>query len=162
MVRFVGNTFPAMNNTENFAVMSNTLRDNQTPEENAALDEIIKGAIHLKSDFSQGIDTRNPLHAAAYLKAASHFLSGWPQEWNAETLALALVDDESRNQAKVKLWEFVKRNTSVYGDPYLESDSLISNLAESFLAFLEENSKEENSCDCKGRFHEGDCPHHIF
>jgi hypothetical protein len=95
--------------------------------------------IKIKSDFSQGIDTRNPLHAAAYLRAASHFLSGWPQEWDAETLALALVDDESPNQKEVILWEAVKANTSRDDDPYLESDSLISDLAESFIAFLEEN-----------------------
>ena len=99
--------------------------------------------IKIKSDFSQGIDTRNPLHAAAYLRAASHFLSGWPQEWDAETLALALVDDESPNQKQVILWDAVKAITPTddgYDDPYLQSDSLISDLAESLLDFLEENS----------------------
>ena len=96
--------------------------------------------IKINADFSQGIDTRNPLHATAYLRAASHFLSGWPQEWDAETLALALVDDESPNQVKVKLWDAVKANTSSDDDAYLHSDSLISDLAEDFLSFLEENS----------------------
>jgi hypothetical protein len=96
--------------------------------------------IKIKSDFSQGIDTRNPIHAAAYLRAASHFLSGWPQEWDAETLTLALVDEESPNQKEVKLWNAVELNISRDDDPYLESDSLISDLAESFITFLEENS----------------------
>jgi hypothetical protein len=96
--------------------------------------------IKIKSDFSQGIDTSNPIHAAAYLRAASHLLSGWPQEWDAETLALALVDEESPNQKEVELWNAVKVNTSYDDDPYLHSDSLISDLAESFITFLEENS----------------------
>lgn len=96
--------------------------------------------IRIKSDFSQGIDSRNPIHAAAYLRAASHFLSGWPQEWSAETLALALVNDESPNQKEVKLWQAIEKNTSHLDDPYLESDSLICDLAESFIHFMEENS----------------------
>jgi hypothetical protein len=96
--------------------------------------------IKIKSDFSQGIDSRNPIHAAAYLRAASHFLSGWPQEWDAETLTLALVDDESPNQKQVKLWQAVEKHTSLRDDPYLESDSLISDLAESFILFMEEHS----------------------
>ena len=96
--------------------------------------------IRIKSDFSQGIDSRNPIHAAAYLRAASHFLSGWPQEWDAETLALALVDEESPNQKEVKLWNAIKDQTVSGEDPYLESDSLICDLAESFIHFMEENS----------------------
>jgi hypothetical protein len=96
--------------------------------------------IKIKSDLSQGIDTRNPIHAAAYLRAASHFLSAWPQEWDAETLALALVDEDSPNQKSVILWGAIYAVTSSHDDPYLEADSLISDLAESFITFLEENS----------------------
>lgn len=89
----------------------------------------------------QHIDTSEPLHAAAYLKAASHFLSGWPQEWDAETLALALVDEESPNQVEVRLWNTMKvMAASEDSDPYLFTDGQIVNLAEDFLSFLEENS----------------------
>ena len=96
--------------------------------------------IKIKSDFSQGIDTRNPLHAKAYLKAASFFLSGWPQEWNAETLALALVDEENENQKQVKLWKPMEENAANEDcDPYLFTDEQICSLAEEFVNFLDEN-----------------------
>jgi hypothetical protein len=85
------------------------------------------------------LDTRNPIHAAAYLKAASFFLSGWPQEWDAETLAMALLDEESPNQSKVILWDAINNRTYALDDPHLESEQMISDLAEAFVNFLEEN-----------------------
>lgn len=86
------------------------------------------------------LDLRLPLHAKAYLRAASNFLSGWPQEWDAETLALALVDEESPNQSQVKLWNPMKENAANEDeDPFLFTDQMICDLAESFLEFLEEN-----------------------
>lgn len=88
------------------------------------------------------IDTRNPLHAAAYLKAASHFLSGWPQNWSAERLALALVDEYSPDQVEVKLWDTIERSTCYLDDPYLHSDSLINDLAESMIDFAMEHRFE--------------------
>lgn len=86
------------------------------------------------------LDTRNPVHAKAYLRAASFFLSGWPQEWSAETLALALVDEENPNQKRVLLWNPLKNNCGHWKDPFLYADQMICDLAESFLEFLEENS----------------------
>lgn len=89
----------------------------------------------------QRIDASEPLHAAAYLKAASHFLSSWPSEWDAETLALALVDEESPNQVEVRLWNPMKVMAACEdSDPHLFTDEQIVNLAEDFLSFLEENS----------------------
>ena len=92
-------------------------------------------------NHDEHIDSRNPIHAKAYLKAASYVLSGWPQEWDAETLALALVDEENENQKKVKLWNPIKAiAASDDMDPFFKSDEMICDLAESFLEFLEENS----------------------
>ena len=92
--------------------------------------------IKIKDDFSAGLDLRNPLHAAAYLKAANHFLSFWPQDWSAERLCLALVDDESPDQKKVGLWGLLEREATNHdSDPYLYTDEFISSLAQDFLTF---------------------------
>ena len=86
------------------------------------------------------IDTRNPLHAKAYLAAASHILSGWPQDWSAERLAMALVDEDSADQTEVSIWNPIKEiAASDDTDPYFKSDQMICDLAESFIDFLEEN-----------------------
>ena len=91
-------------------------------------------------NYDEYINTSNPIHAKAYLKAASHVLSGWPQEWDAETLALALLDEENENQKKVKLWNPIKVIAAREDtDPHLKSDEMILELAESFIDFLEEN-----------------------
>lgn len=88
------------------------------------------------------INTSDPLHARAYLKAASFYLSCWPQEWDAGTLAMALVDEDSKNQSKVKLWNPMKEDAANEDrDPYLFTDEMIHSLAEEFLNFLEENTK---------------------
>ena len=73
--------------------------------------------IKVNEDFTNGLDLRNPIHAKAYLKAASHFLSDWPEEWDAETLCLALLaeeeDDEENlaNQKKVFPWEAIQNSS---------------------------------------------------
>lgn len=92
------------------------------------------------------IDTTNPLHAKAYLAAASHVLSGWPQDWSAEELALALLATEEEKshaysqQAKISIWNPIKEiAASDDTNPYLKSDEMICDLAESFIDFLEEN-----------------------
>lgn len=95
--------------------------------------------IKLKEDFSAGLDLRDPVQAAAYLKAASHFLSGWPQDWSAERLCLAMLDEESPDQKEVKHWESIVKNLHPMDDPWLFTEELISSLAEDFLAFLLEN-----------------------
>jgi hypothetical protein len=97
--------------------------------------------IKIKEDFSAGLDLRNPLHASAYLKAASHFLSSWPQHWGAERLCLALVDEESPDQKKVSLWAILVREAANDdSDPYLYTDEFICSLAEDFMNFAEENN----------------------
>ena len=85
------------------------------------------------------LDTSNPLHAKAYLLAVSHFLSGWPQDWSAERLALALVDEENPDQKKVNVWDAVKHYAAdIDSDPYLQADSLACDLAENFITFAQE------------------------
>lgn len=92
-----------------------------------------------EEDFSAGLDLRNPLEASAYLKAASHFLSSWPQEWSAERLCLAMIDEESPDQSFVKPWEVAVRDLHPMDDPWLFVEELINGLAEDFLIFLSEN-----------------------
>lgn len=84
------------------------------------------------------LDLTNPLHARAYLNAASHFLSGWPQAWTAEQLCLALVTEDAPAQKEIKIWDGVKYSIGS-DDPFLCSDELICSLAENFIDFLEEN-----------------------
>ena len=95
------------------------------------------------SNFTNGPDLRNPIHAKAYLKAASHFLSSWPQEWSAETLCLALLaedeEDEENlaNQKKIFPWEAIEKSNAFQtegGHFFLEQ--IINNLAEDFIDFL--------------------------
>jgi len=88
------------------------------------------------------LDLRNPRHAEAYLKAASHFLSGWPQEWDAETLCLALLaeeeDDEENlaNQKKVFPWEAIQNSSCFETEgEYRFLEEIICNLAEDFIDF---------------------------
>jgi len=92
------------------------------------------------------IDTRKPLHAKAYLAAASHILSGWPQEWSAGTLEMALLTGDEdilakkEMKEKIRLWNPIKAiSASDDTDPYFKSDEMICDLAESFIDFLEEN-----------------------
>ena len=96
--------------------------------------------IKINDDFSAGLDLRNPIHAAAYLKAASHLLSSWPQDWSAERLCLALVDEESDDQKQVTLWAALERIASEDDtDPHLYTDTMICDIAEDFLKFAKEN-----------------------
>ena len=96
--------------------------------------------IKINEDFSAGLDLRDPIQAAAYLKAASHFLAGWPQDWSAERLCLSLVDDESPDQKEVKLWVLLEKQAADDDtDPYLYTDDFIDSLAKDFLRFLSEN-----------------------
>jgi hypothetical protein len=99
--------------------------------------------IKVNEDFSNGLDLRNPIHAKAYLKAASHFLSNWPQEWDAETLCLALLaeeeDDEQNlaNQKKIFPWEAIQ-NSSCFATEgeYFFLEQIICYLAKDFIDFL--------------------------
>jgi hypothetical protein len=96
--------------------------------------------IKMNEDFSLGLDLRNPLHAAAYLKAASHFLSSWPQDWDAERLCIAMVDEESKEKDLVMPWECIVRDIHPMDDPIFFVEDLINGLAEDFLIFLSENA----------------------
>jgi hypothetical protein len=111
--------------------------DNQLPEPPA----IIK----VTEDFIADLNLCNPLHAKAYLKAASHFLSDWPQEWDAHTLCLALLaeeeDDEENlaNQKKIHPWDAIQKSSCFEtqgGFGFLEE--IINNLARDFIDFLNE------------------------
>ena len=96
--------------------------------------------IKIKDDFSAGLDLKNPLHAHAYLTAASHFLSSWPQDWSAERLCLALVDEESPDQSKVSLWVILEQEAANSNDdPYLYTDEMICAVAEDFVDFATAN-----------------------
>lgn len=95
--------------------------------------------IKMNTDFSAGLDLRNPLESAAYLKAASNFLSCWPQDWSAERLCLAMIDEESSDRDLVKPWEVLIKDVHPMDDPMFFVEDLISCLAEDFLIFLSEN-----------------------
>ena len=95
--------------------------------------------IKVNTDFSAGLDLRNPLESAAYLKAASHFLSRWPQDWSAERLCLAMVDEESPDRDLVKPWEVIIKDVHPMDDPMFFTEDLIDGLAKDFLIFLSEN-----------------------
>ena len=104
--------------------------------------------IKVTYDYAQGLDLRDPIHAAAYLKAASHFLSSWPQDWDAEKLCLALIADEEdvgalADRQKIMPWEVIS-NHSLHPmddtDPWHFVEDLINGLAEDFLIFLSENA----------------------
>ena len=84
------------------------------------------------------LDTSNPIHAKAFLRAASHFLSKWDQSWDAEKLALVLVTEEHEEQKKVVIWEPIQKAAG-FECPYWYVQDLIFDLAESFVDFLEEN-----------------------
>ena len=98
--------------------------------------------IKVNTDFSAGLDLRKPIEAAAYLKAASHFLSGWPQDWSAERLCLAMIDEESTDKSKVLLWETITKDMHPMDDPYLYVEEFINGLAEDFMMFLAEQSNQ--------------------
>lgn len=104
--------------------------------------------IKVNADFSQGLDLRNPLHAKAYLKAASHFLSSWNQEWSAEKLCLVMIADEEDDAAmndrkEILVWSAIS-NCELHPmddtDPWYFVEELIHGLAEDFLTFLSENA----------------------
>jgi hypothetical protein len=95
--------------------------------------------------LTNGVDLRIPLHARAYLKAASHYLSSWPQDWSAERLSLAIMADEDepesqalKDRKEVKVWEALDRvweNLETTEDAGLYVETMIANLAEDFILF---------------------------
>ena len=95
------------------------------------------------------IDTNNPLHAQAYLLAAGHFLSKWPQDWSAERLALALladeysVDNQQEDQKQIEVWEVIaKHELHPMDDPFDLVEEIINNLAEDIICFHTKHSKQ--------------------
>jgi len=98
--------------------------------------------IKVNTDFSAGLDLRNPIEAAAYLKAASHFLSSWPQDWSAEQLCLAMIDEESPDRSKVLLWETIVKDFHPMDDAFLSVEQFIDGLAQDFVMFLAEQSNQ--------------------
>jgi hypothetical protein len=108
--------------------------------------------ILLQEDYEYGnLDLRQPRDAAAYLKAASHYLSSWPQDWSAERLCLALLCDEEEynkesfeDRQQIKPWEVLLSNVSVLEDPFLYVEELIMGLAEDFVQFSKYDFKNQS------------------
>lgn len=97
------------------------------------------------------IDTNNPIHAEAFLIAAGHFLSNWPQDWSAERLSLALIADEDsdeqqqEDQKQIEVWDIIANHTlhpMDDGNPFAFVHELIDNLASDFVAFATKHSKQ--------------------
>ena len=92
--------------------------------------------------LTNGVDLRIPLHARAYLKAASHYLSSWPQDWSAERLSLAIMADEDepesqalKDRQEVKVWEVLENSINPMEDAGLYVETMIADLAEDFILF---------------------------
>jgi hypothetical protein len=92
--------------------------------------------------LTNGVDLRIPLHARAYLKAASHYLSSWPQDWSAERLSLAIMADEDepesqalKDRKEVKVWEALENSIHPTEDAGLYVETMIADLAEDFILF---------------------------
>ena len=92
--------------------------------------------------LTNGVDLRIPLHARAYLKAASHYLSSWPQDWSAERLSLAIMADEDepesqalKDRKEVKVWEVLENSIDPMEDAGLYVETMIADLAEDFILF---------------------------
>jgi hypothetical protein len=82
------------------------------------------------------LDTGNPRHARAYLAAAKHFLSNYPQDWSADRLASVLMDEDNPDRNNVALWDVVKHYADgIDSDPYVQAENLIYDLAETILNF---------------------------
>ena len=92
--------------------------------------------------LTNGVDLRIPLHARAYLKAASHYLSSWPQDWSAERLSIAIMADEDeiesqalKDRKEVKVWEALENSIDPMEDAGLYVETMIADLAEDFILF---------------------------
>ena len=93
------------------------------------------------------MDLRKPQAAAAYLKAASHYLSSWPQEWSAERLCLALLSCEEDGSAfedrkLVIPWEAIACCVHAMDDPFLYAAESIRWLADDFIQFAQRKFDE--------------------
>ena len=97
------------------------------------------------------IDTNNALHNDAFLLAAGHFLSKWPQDWSAERLTIALLADEDseanqqEDQKQIEVWEVIAKMEMHPMDdtsPLTFVEELINNLAEDFVGFHIKHSKQ--------------------
>jgi len=96
------------------------------------------------------LDTRIPMHNDAYLLAAGHFLSKWPQDWDAERLALALLADEDSEEARqedqkmIDVWQPMTKidlHPMDEGNGLAFVEELINNLAEDIVAFTTKHTK---------------------
>lgn len=92
------------------------------------------------------LDLNQPRHAQAFLRAASHFLSGWPKEWSADKLSLMLlVDSESPDSDKeeaqrILFWQALENweLQEGYGDDHSLVLDLIEAVAVDMLEFAGE------------------------
>ena len=87
------------------------------------------------------LDLRIPMHSEAFLLAASHILSSWPQDWTAEELALALLadDDDSdellEKQKRIIPWESILVGIHPMDNSMNVVYDYINNIAEDFVTF---------------------------
>jgi len=97
------------------------------------------------------INTNNALHNDAFLLAAGHFLSKWPQDWNAERLTIALLadedseDSEQEDQKQIEVWEpMTKINLHPMdeGSAFEYVYELIDILARDIVEFTTKHSKQ--------------------
>ncbi len=86
-------------------------------------------------------------HDKAFLLAAAHFLSSWPQDMSAEELSntiLALEEDGPEvleKQKKIIPWGMLVHDIHPMDDPYEFAHELIMGLAHDFVLFAEEYNK---------------------
>ncbi|MFN4909448.1 MAG: hypothetical protein ACK5H0_10505 [Bacteroidota bacterium] len=102
------------------------------------------------------LDLTIPKHSEAYLLAASHILSDWPQEWTAEHLDDVLLADEGADPddaeatallvdlKQVKPCESLVGSMNPMDDPYLFVWDLIYRLAEDIVFFAENYNRNND------------------
>lgn len=96
--------------------------------------------------YKFNVNLSSTVHAEAFLLAAGHYLSSWPQEWSAAYLADVLRDEvegASEERTRVQVWEGVvtaSRNEEV--DEYEYAFEHIEGLTLDFIAFAIRYSSE--------------------
>ena len=101
-------------------------------------------------EINMNIDINNPLHAAAYKLAATHFLSSDHDDWDAVRLFNAITADEDTDhwlaseldRHFVFPWKGIEAScTHPMCDPWVQLQEYMVSLAMDFVAFTEGNAK---------------------
>lgn len=97
------------------------------------------------------IDPQLPIYQDAFLLAAGHFLSYWPQDWNADRLTFALLADEDsevseqEDQKQIKVWDVLEKielHPMDEGGAFSFIHELIDNLAKDIVEFTIKHSQQ--------------------